>query len=204
MSFSKNRRSVDNINWNFKRQNQIKFSRKPFQIKKLKTLLSLYDAQVSENKNKRKSSIFHFIGEEDKFKQIEKNIQKSILKMSMTIIGNSKLDPIKRLKTKKRQKSKVDINPLNLNQNTNPENKLKKILIKKRSHKLESIKKFVYERIRKLKKIRKLRDSSGEDESSLGGGDLCFANFMIFSISSTSLESTFLTVHSMSSRLHAL
>ena len=165
MSFSKNRRSVDNINWNFKRQNQIKFSRKPFQTKKLKTLLSLYDAQVSENKNKRKSSIFHFIGEEDKFKQIEKNIQKSILKMSMTIIGNSKLDPIKRLKTKKRQKSKVDINPFNLNQNSNPENKLKKILIKKRSHKLESIKKFVYERIRKLKKIRKLRDSSGEDES---------------------------------------
>ena len=132
MSFSKNRRSVDNINWNFKRQNQIilpeknKFSRKSFQTKKLKTLLSLYDAQVSENKNKRKSSIFHFIGEEDKFKQIEKNIQKSILKMSMTIIGNSKLDPIKRLKTKKRQKSKVDINPFNLNQNSNPENKLKK------------------------------------------------------------------------------
>jgi hypothetical protein len=167
MSFSKNRRSVDNINWNFKRQNQIKFSRKPFQIKKLKTLLSLYDAQVSENKNKRKSSIFHLIGEEDKFKQIEKNIQNRILKMSMTIIGNSKMDELKRQKTKKRQKSKVDIHPFapGSNQNGTPKNKLKHSFIKKRSHKLESIKKFVYERNRKLKKIRKLRDSSGEDES---------------------------------------
>ena len=173
MSFAKIRRSVDNIELNFRRQNQIilpeknKFSRKSFQTKKLKTLLSLYDAQVTENKNKRKSSIFHLIGEEDKFKQIEKNIQNRILKMSMTIIGNSKMDELKRQKTKKRQKSKVDIHPFapGSNQNGTPKNKLKHSFIKKRSHKLESIKKFVYERNRKLKKIRKLRDSSGEDES---------------------------------------
>lgn len=54
MSIANNRRSVDNIDWILRRQNQFipleknKFSRKSFQAKKLKTLLSLYDAQISE------------------------------------------------------------------------------------------------------------------------------------------------------------
>ena len=175
MSFAKVRRSVDNLNLNYNRQNQFippenkKFSRKSFQIKKLKTLLSLYDAQISENKNKRNSSIFHLVGEEDKYKQIEKNIQNKILRLSMTIIGNNnKFDEITRQKSKKRLKSKVDISPYTLGGIINPEDKKKSRVSlnkNKRAHNMDSLKKFVYERNRKLKKIRKLRDSSGEDES---------------------------------------
>ena len=171
MSFSKNRRSVDNIEWIFRRQNQIippeksKFSRKSFQAKKLKTLLSLYDAQVSEI-NIPKHSPFHLIGEDDEYKKIEKNIQNQILKLSMTIIGDtSKFDEMRKQKTKKNRKSKViDINQII--QRVNSKNKFRLSLSKqRRSHNLESIKKFVHERNRRIKKVKKLKDSSGEDES---------------------------------------
>ena len=171
MSFSKNRRSVDNIEWIFRRQNKFippeknKFSRKPFQAKKLKTLLSLYDAQVSEI-NSPKHSPFHLIGEDDEYKKIEKNIQNQILKLSMTIIGDtSKFDEIYRQKTKKNRKSKViDINQII--QRVNSKNKFRHSLLKqRRSHNLESIKKFVHERNRRIKKVKKLKDSSGEDET---------------------------------------
>ena len=172
MSFQKNRHSLDNLQLNFRRQNQVlppekpKFSRKPFQVKKLKTLLSLYDAKVSENQNKRHLSSFHLIGENDEYKQIEKRIQNRILRMSMTIINDSNYDDSKSKLRQKRQKSQGNINPFKLGGLSDPNNKFRFSLIKKRRiNNLESIKQFVYERSRNIKRIRPLQDSSGEDES---------------------------------------
>ena len=164
MSVFKNRRSMDNIEWNLRRQNQNKFSRKSFQTKKLKTLLSLYNAQVSEI-NSPKQSPFHLIDDDDEYRKIEKNIQNQILKLSMTIIGKTKFDEIQKQKTKKvRQSNVVDINTLIQRANTKGKFNLN-LIMKKRSHNLESIKKFVHERNRRIKKVKKLHDSSGEDES---------------------------------------
>lgn len=82
----------------------------------------------------------------------------------MTIIGDSNFDKMHRQNTKKSRKSKADINQII--QRVNSKNRFRPSLIKKRrSHHLESIKKFVYERNRRIKKVKKLKDSSGEDES---------------------------------------
>ena len=133
MSVFKNRRSMDNIEWNLRRQNQNKFSRKSFQTKKLKTLLSLYDAQVSEI-NSPKQSPFHLIDDDDEYRKIEKNIQNQILKLSMTIIGKTKFDEIQKQKTKKvRQSNVVDINTLIQRANTKGKFNLN-LIMKKRKH----------------------------------------------------------------------
>ena len=176
MSIMKNRLSVDNIKYNFNIINKIShpeknnLARKSFKIRKLKTLLSLYDAKIIDKVSKNHLSSFHLVGENDEYKQIQSNLQTRILDISMNLVNDNNNeqtpDKLKIQQKKESYKSKGEINPIIHHFIFNAKNGLKHQMKRvKRSNNLESIQKFVYEKNRKLKKVGKLRDSSGEDES---------------------------------------
>ena len=62
---------------------------KTFQKKKLKPFNSLNDVKALELKKRMNLSSFHLVGEEDKYKAIEKNIQNKILNISLLILNES-------------------------------------------------------------------------------------------------------------------
>ena len=66
---------------------------KTIRLKKLKTLLSIDDKKILEIKGKKKKSSFHLINESDKYSQIQKNLQNTILNISIKMLKDYKFDP---------------------------------------------------------------------------------------------------------------
>ena len=182
---SKHRFSVDSLKLNFHKSNNDNNKKvlspqksiplfKSARFKKLKTLLSLNDAKILEIKRNRAQhlSTFHLVGENDKYKLIQKSIQNKILNISMKIIDNCKFDPdlneFRKLQTKSNKKSNKTLD------NYSPKI-MKTISIKKsrkkntkslrHSAKLTQLKEILNERFRRIKRIANLYDSFGEDES---------------------------------------
>ena len=84
---------------------------KTFQKKKLKPFNSLNDVKALELKKRMNLSSFHLVGEEDKYKAIEKNIQNKILNISLLILNesnyeseNGETNKPHKLQSKKKQK----------------------------------------------------------------------------------------------------
>ena len=162
MSASKARGSVDSLNMKFHRKNKFDSTLKhsAIQLKKLKTLLSITKDKILEIKGHKKFPSFHFVNENDQFKQIEKKIQKKILNISIKMMDNYKFDPelnqMQPTKILKRSpKSKKFTNSFINKLNAGKERDSKKIttLIKQ------------IELNRRIKRISNLYDSFGEDES---------------------------------------
>ena len=65
---------------------------KTVRLKKLKTLLSINNDKILEIKGRKQAQPFHLVGENDKYKIIEKNIQNKILNISMLIIDTVKFN----------------------------------------------------------------------------------------------------------------
>ena len=177
MSKVKKRLSVDSIELNFHKPNKnitpIKDTsiNKSINLKKLKTLLSIDNKKILEIKGKKKKpSTFHMVGENDKYKQIQKNLQNTILNISIKMIDNYKFDPeifeTKPKLSKKKLKSKGNISPVRNKENESPKNRFR-ISLKKSRHtqKMTQIKQLALEINRKIKRIHNLYDSYGEDES---------------------------------------
>ena len=133
MSIAKHRKSVDNTN--FLKKNKI-FNlmegtaiTKLIQLKKLKTLLSINDEKILEIKGFKKSSTFHLIGENDKYKQIQKQLQNTIINLSIQMIKDFKFDPelteICSKYSKKTMTSKKYLTPKNYNINNRPKYKFR-------------------------------------------------------------------------------
>ena len=175
MSSPKRRKSLDSLMVNLNKNKKIISPQKSIpnfnsaHLKKLKNLLSINDAKILEikrSKNRHHTS-FHFVGEDDKYRQIQKNIQKKILNISMKIIKNCKFVPDleefnKQLHAKSSKvSSKVDDKIFD-NLNTKPK-KFKKNM--RHSAKLLQIKEILNEKSRRIKRINNLYDSFGEDES---------------------------------------
>ena len=161
MSGSKTRGSVDSLNIKFhqnnKMNNQLKHS--AIQLKKLKTLLSITKDKILEIKGRKKFPSFHLVNENDKYKHIEKKIQKKILNISIKMIDNYKFDPdLKEFKPMKGQKlnkkSKKFTNSFIKRINASKARNSKKVTLIKQN-----------ELSRKIKRINNLYDSFGEDES---------------------------------------
>ena len=162
MSGSKIRGSVDSLNIKFhknnKMNNQLKHT--DIQIKKLKTLLSITKDKILEIEDRKKFPSFHLINEDDKYKQIEKNIQKKILNISIKMIDNYKFDPdLKEFKSTKAQKLNKKSKKFT-NSFINRINGVKERNSKRVTTLLKKI-----ELSRKIKRINNLYDSFGEDES---------------------------------------
>ena len=187
MSVSKGRLSIDNINPNLNLNrnggglipSKNRLSIKSFNLQKLKTLLSINDAKILDIKNKKNLFAFHLIGEDDRYMQIENQIQNKILHMSMMIIKEHKFDPdlnelnqqLQLPKTKQKSVGNIEFIGRKLyditNNNKIKKNKKLKLTLKKPYHrtKLEIFKAIIMEKSRKIKRINNLYDSSGEDES---------------------------------------
>ena len=162
MSGSKFRGSVDSLNIKFrpknKMNNQLKNS--AIQLKKLRTLLSITNDKILEIRDNKKFPSFHLVNENDKYKYIEKKIQKKILNISIKMMNNYKLDPeLKEFRPIKGQKlhrkSQNSTNSFNNRINASRARNSKNVttLIKQ------------IELSRKIKRINNLYDSFGEDES---------------------------------------
>ena len=115
MSSPKRRKSLDSLMVNLNKNKKIISPQKSIpnfnsaHLKKLKNLLSINDAKILEikrSKNRHHTS-FHFVGEDDKYRQIQKNIQKKILNISMKIIKNCKFDSKKDIKYKYENNKKL-------------------------------------------------------------------------------------------------
>ena len=184
MSVSKEQLNIDNRNQNLNQNNKSliplndrnnNISRKSIELKKLKTLLSINDAKILNIKNKKHLSVFHLVNENDRYMQIENQIQKQILNISMRIIKDYKFDPDSNefvpQQTKTKHKSignleLIDKNNHKIISNKNIlSNRLRKNLKKNRRTNLEIFKAIIRERSRKIKRIENLYDSYGEDES---------------------------------------
>ena len=157
---------------------------KTFQLKKLKTLLSLNEAKIREIKRKQHFSSFHLVGEDDKYKLIEKNIQNKILNISMLIINDVKFDSdlvdatsipkIKKRSNKllegKHSNKKLEVKPNNKNPNIvsslfRPSLNIPRLSRLSKNFNFANFKDLVYEKNRRIKRIHNLYDSFGEDES---------------------------------------
>ena len=166
---------------------------KTFQLKKLKTLLSLNEAKIREIKRKQHFSSFHLVGEDDKYKLIEKNIQNKILNISMLIINDVKFDSdivdvtslpkikknsIKLLEGKPNNKKlevktnnkKFEVKTSNKNPNIlsslfRPSSNIPRLSRLSKNFNFANFRDLVYEKNRKIKRIHNLYDSFGEDES---------------------------------------
>ena len=142
---------------------------KTIRLKKLKTLLSIDDKKILEIKGKKKKSSFHLINESDKYSQIQKNLQNTILNISIKMLKDYKFDPelteISHKFPKKKNKSKKStIKAFNINDS--PKNKIRPSMKKSRhTQKMTQIKQIAMEINRKIKRIHNLYDSFGEDES---------------------------------------
>ena len=147
---------------------------KTFQLKKLKSLLSINDAKIKDIKRKKHLSSFHLINENDKYKAIEKNIQNKILNISMLILNDCKFnsditDTVKPSKPKRKSQKNFELNSFKLNKinkSTNIFRPRKCIARQSRySSNLNHLREAFNEKLRKIKRIRNLYDSFGEDES---------------------------------------
>ena len=147
---------------------------KTFQLKKLKSLLSINDAKIKDIKRKKHLSSFHLINENDKYKAIEKNIQNKILNISMLILNDCKFnsditDTVKPFKPKRQSQKNFELNSFKLNKinkSTNIFRPRKCIARQSRySSNLNHLREAFNEKLRKIKRIRNLYDSFGEDES---------------------------------------
>ena len=184
MSVSKEHLNIDNRNQNLNQNNKSliplndrnnNISRKSIELKKLKTLLSINDAKILNIKNKKHLSVFHLVNENDRYMQIENQIQNQILNISMRIIKDYKFDPDSNEFVPQQTKTKhKSIGNLELIDKNNHKiicnkiilsNRLRKNLKKNRRTNLEIFKAIIRERSRKIKRIENLYDSYGEDES---------------------------------------
>ena len=188
MSASKDRLSIDNINLNlnFNQNNKClipsknRLSIKSFNLQKVKTLLSINDAKILDIKKKKNLFSFHLVGEDDRYMQIENQIQNKILNMSMMIIKDYKFDPdlgesnqqFQLPRTKQKSVGNIEFIGRKLyditsgNTKVHKNKKLKLNLKKPKPRtKLEIFKAIIMEKSRKIKRINNLYDSSGEDES---------------------------------------
>ena len=158
---------------------------KTVRLKKLKTLLSINNDKILEIKGRKKAQPFHLVGENDKYKIIEKNIQNKILNISMLIIDTVKfnldLAEITDESDNLRKKERKSTNPLKNTNKTNPNNNLgffrasfnmgrrsSQLNLGRRPYgmsALEAYKDLINEKNRRIKKIPPLYDSFGEDES---------------------------------------
>ena len=160
---------------------------KTFQKKKLKPFNSLNDKKALELKKRMNLSSFHLVGEEDKYKAIEKNIQNKILNISLLILNesnyeseNGETNKPHKLQSKRNknlietaQKLYPNINT-SLNMGNNKAPLLSRVRPAKRSRlsrltqnaaNLVVFQKLINERNRKLRKAKLVYDSFGEDES---------------------------------------
>ena len=160
---------------------------KTFQKKKLKPFNSLNDVKALELKKRMNLSSFHLVGEEDKYKAIEKNIQNKILNISLLILNesnyeseNGETNKPHKLQSKRNknlietaQKLYPNINT-SLNMGNNKAPRLSRVRPAKRSRlsrltqnaaNLVVFQKLINERNRKLRKAKLVYDSFGEDES---------------------------------------
>ena len=167
----KNKHNINHNHNNNKLKETALSTQKIIQLKKLREFLSIDDKKILEIKGKKKLSTFHLIDESDKYKQIQKNLQNTILDLSIKMIKDFKFDPglteIRRRPFKKKHKSKKDTK---INDNKNfggsPKNKIRPSLkISRHSQKMTQIKQIANEINRKIKRIHNLYDSFGEDES---------------------------------------
>ena len=173
MSVSKEQLNIDNRNQNLNQNNKSliplndrnnNISRKSIELKKLKTLLSINDAKILNIKNKKHLSVFHLVNENDRYMQIENQIQNQILNISMRIIKDYKFDPDSNefvpQQTKTKHKSignleLIDKNNHKIISNKNIlSNRLRKNLKKNRRTNLEIFKAIIRERSRKLKELK--------------------------------------------------
>ena len=116
MSFIQSRTSVESIPFLEKteQQNEPKneiVANNTIRLRKLKTLLSIDDKKILEIKGKKKRvSNFHLVNEDDKYNHIQKNLQNTILNISIKMMDNYKFDPevyeMKQKQSKKRLKTK--------------------------------------------------------------------------------------------------
>ena len=157
------RLSIDNINRKKnlnltpKKERQIN---KSFQMKKIEKLVFLNNEKITDIKDKRRFSSFQLIGEDSQYKQIERQLQNTILNISAQIIQEENIQPDmdeKRVKNRKKRGSVKSI--------FNSNKKLLTSGIDDNSHNLTYFKEIIKEKSRRLKKINKLYDSSAEDES---------------------------------------
>ena len=167
----KNKHNINHNHNNNKLKETALSTQKTIQLKKLREFLSIDDKKILEIKGKKKLSTFHLIDESDKYKQIQKNLQNTILDLSIKMIKDFKFDPglteIRHRPFKKKHKSKKDTK---INDNKNfggsPKNKIRPSLkISRHSQKMTQIKQIANEINRKIKRIHNLYDSFGEDES---------------------------------------
>ena len=182
MSMRKDRNSIGNGNsiYSPKNKSYIPHSNrntqldKTFQLKKLKSLLSINDAKIKDIKRKKHLSSFHLINENDKYKAIEKNIQNKILNISKLILNDCKFnsditDTVKPFKPKRQSQKNFELNSFKLNKinkSTNIFRPRKCIARQSRySSNLNHLREAFNEKLRKIKRIRNLYDSFGEDES---------------------------------------
>ena len=183
MSMRKDRNSIGNGNSIYSSKNKSCFVPhrnrntqldKTFQLKKLKSLLSINDAKIKDIKRKKHLSSFHLINENDKYKAIEKNIQNKILNISMLILNDCKInsditDTVKPFKPKRQSQKNFELNSFKLNKinkSTNIFRPRKCIARQSRySSNLNHLREAFNEKFRKIKRIHNLYDSFGEDES---------------------------------------
>ena len=174
MSLEKSRTSCESISFhkNNKISNQIKDTAitKTTNLKKLKTLLSLNDKKILEIKGKLKPSTFHLVGENDKYKQIQKNLQNTILNISIKMIKDYKFDPdlteISSKYSKKKLLNGKETKRKSIYFNKSPKHKSRQSIKNSRhSQRMTQIKQIANEINRKIKRIHNLYDSFGEDES---------------------------------------
>ena len=141
---------------------------KTVRLKKLKTLLSLNDEKILEIKGLKKRSNFHLIGENEQYKVIEKKIQNKIINISMSIIDNYKVDvDIEGTNVPRKNRSK---SISNIQSKFHSKIKSPKFTGIRRSHihnfpNTKIYKQILYEKNRRIKRIHKVHDSFGEDES---------------------------------------
>ena len=129
-------------------------------MKKIEKLVFLNNEKIIDIKDKRRFSSFQLIGEDSQYKQIERQLQNTILNISAQIIQEENIQPDmdeKRVKNRKKRGSVKSI--------FNSNKKLLTSGIDDNSHNLSYFKEIIKEKSRRLKKINKLYDSSAEDES---------------------------------------
>ena len=174
MSLEKSRTSCESISFhkNNKISNQIKDTAitKTTNLKKLKTLLSINDKKILEIKGKLKPSTFHLVGENDKYKQIQKKLQNTILNISIKMIKDYKFDPnlteISSKYSKKKLLNGKETKRKSIYFNKSPKHKSRQSIKNSRhSQRMTQIKQIANEINRKIKRIHNLYDSFGEDES---------------------------------------
>ena len=110
--------------------------------------------EIKRSKNKHISAAFHLVGENDKYNQIQKNIQNKILNISMKIIKTCKFDPnLEEFKQQLQAKSSKITSKAQeqINDKFNQKPKFKKNM--RHSAKLSQLKEILNERSRRIKRI---------------------------------------------------